>query len=354
MAISKYGTFVIFGLVTFIIVLNNSCSPKYTPYTGEKSFKSETGKPDYAQLNYWAAHPDKWDPSDSISLPLKTGLSNKDADVFFLHPTSFTDEKFAYQPNARIDDSLLNKKTDYTSILYQASVFNGSCRIYAPRYRQAHLQMYYNKDTAKAKAAFELAYQDIKSAFNYFLKTQNNGRPIIIASHSQGTTHAKRLLKELFDGTVLSKQLVVAYILGIPVEKNYFSTLPLCKDTTATGCYISWRTYRKGYEEGAISSKDTTIAVINPYLWTPENELAKKHLQKGAVLYNFNKVYRHTQSSQIVGNSLWISKPKFPGGFFYFTKNYHAGDFNLFYIDIREDIARRINQFKEVQNNSHR
>jgi hypothetical protein len=121
-----------------------------------------------------------------------------------------------------------------------------------------------------------------------------------------------------------------------------------------SGCYISWRTYRKGYEEGTISPKDTSIAVINPYLWTPDNDLADKKLQKGAVLYNFNKIYPHTQSSQIVGNALWISKPKFPGGLFYFTKNYHAGDFNLFYVDIREDVARRINHFRDSQNNSHR
>jgi len=354
MVISKYGTFVICGLATLIVFSFNSCSPKYTPYSGENLFRSETGIPDYTQLNYWAAHPDKWDPSDSVSLPLRTSPSNKETDVFFLHPTSFTDEKYSAQPNAKIDDSLLNKKTDYTSILYQASVFNGSCRVYAPRYRQAHLQMYYSKDTATAMAAFELAYQDIKSAFLYYLKTQNKGRPIIIASHSQGTTHAKRLLKELFENTELSKQLVVAYILGIPVEKNYFSALPLCKDSTSSGCYISWRTYRKGYEEGAISAKDTSIAVINPYLWTPDNELADKSLQKGAILYNFNKIYPHTQSSQIVGNALWISKPKFPGGFFYFTKNYHAGDFNLFYVDIREDVARRITHFKKDHNNSQR
>jgi hypothetical protein len=330
-----------------IISLLLSCSPKYTPYSGDKSFKSETGVPDYTQINYWAAHPDKWDPSDSVSLPLRNIQSTKETDVFFLHPTSFTDEKESTYPNAKIDDSLLNKKTDYTSILYQSSVFNGSCRIYAPRYRQAHLHMYYTKDTAKALAAFELAYQDIKSAFLYYLKTQNNGRPIIIASHSQGTTHAKRLLKEFFEDSLLRKQLVVAYILGIPVEKNYFTKLQVCKDSTSLSCYISWRTYRKGYDEGLVSTKDTSIAVINPYLWTPNSELADRSLQKGAVLYNFNKIYRHTQSSQIAGNALWVSKPRFPGGLFYFTKNYHAGDFNLFYMDIREDVARRIRLFKD-------
>jgi hypothetical protein len=137
------------------------------------------------------------------------------------------------------------------------------------------------------------------------------------------------LLKEYFDGKTLNKQLVAAYILGIPVEKNFFSSLNICKDTLSAGCFISWRTYREGYENGVISSKDSGIAVINPLLWSEDRTPADRKMQKGAILYNFNKVYTHTQASQIAGNVLWISKPRFPGGFFYFTKNYHAGDFNL-------------------------
>lgn len=332
------------------MLLFSSCTPKLTPYTGEKSFKSTTGNPDYANLSFWAAHPDKWDPADSIPAPLKNTPADKGADVFFLHPTTFTNEEFADQPNAQIDDSYLNKKTDYRSMLYQASVFNASCYVYAPRYRQAHLQMYYTKDTAKALVAFEVAYQDIKSAFEYFLQNRNQNRPIIIASHSQGTTHAKRLLKEYFDGKELSKKLVAAYILGIAVEKNYFTDLPLCKDSLSTGCYITWRTYRNGYQGKYVSKNDTSVAVINPLLWTADLSRADRSLQKGSVLFNFNKIYHHTQNSQIAGNALWISKPKFPGGFLYFNKNYHAGDFNLFYLDVREDVARRINSFKR---NSH-
>lgn len=328
------------------ILLLISCSPKYQPYEGAQTFLSESGIPDYTKLEYWAAHPKKKDPSDSIPLPLhKTFQEEKMADVFFLHPTIFTDKDDAGQINAKIDDPYINKKTDYTSILYQSSVFNESCNIFAPRYRQAHLQMYYTNDSSKAKAAFELAYQDIKSAFLVFLDTRNKEIPFIIASHSQGTTHAKRLLKEFVDGTALSKKMVVAYILGIPVEKKYFDSLAPCKDSTQTGCIVSWRTYRRGYENNFVSSEDTSIIVTNPMLWSSDQVKADKQIHKGAVLYNFNKVYKHTQSSQISGNVLWISKPRFPGSIFYTSKNYHAGDFNLFYLDVREDVKRRIRYF---------
>lgn len=336
-------------IMILISQMMQSCSPKITPYTGAQLFESTTGNPDYTRLEFWAAHPEKWDPSDSVPAPLRKTSADKMADVFFLHPTTFTDEKSADQANAAIDDPYLNKKTDYSSILYQASVFNETCNVYAPRYRQAHLQMYYTTDTVKAVAAFELAYQDIKSAFEVFLKVRNSDKPFLIASHSQGTTHAKRLLKEFVDGTALQKKLVAAYILGIAVEKNLYTNIPLCRDSASTGCFISWRTYRKGYEGRYVSRTDTSIAVINPLLWSPDPGLAAKDLQKGAVLYKFNKIYPHTQSSRIAGNALWISKPHFPGGIFYVTKNYHAGDFNLFYLDIREDVARRIKYFNLKQ-----
>ncbi|MEL4881666.1 DUF3089 domain-containing protein, partial [Shewanella algae] len=81
------------------------------------------------------------------------------------------------------------------TILFQASIFNAAGRVFAPYYRQAHISSYYpisQLDSIAAKASFDLAYSDIKKAFENFLQLWNEGRPIIIASHSQGTTHAKR------------------------------------------------------------------------------------------------------------------------------------------------------------------
>jgi hypothetical protein len=57
--------------------------------------------------------------------------------------------------NPSIADPVLNAKTDYSTILYQASVFNGSCLVYAPRYRQAHIAAFFMKDTMAAKKAFD-------------------------------------------------------------------------------------------------------------------------------------------------------------------------------------------------------
>lgn len=50
----------------FVVFLFFSCSNKYRPFQSLYTFKSGDGKPDYRQLDYWAAHPWKQDPSDSV------------------------------------------------------------------------------------------------------------------------------------------------------------------------------------------------------------------------------------------------------------------------------------------------
>ena len=130
--------------------------------------------------------------------------SESSVDVFFLHPTSYTGTKGQRFWNAPLDDEKVNRKTDRTSIRHQASIFNGAGKIYAPRYRQAHLHAYFTKNEKElAQQAFDLAYRDVAAAFQYYLDHYNKGRPIILACHSQGTTHGMRLLKEFFDGKPL-------------------------------------------------------------------------------------------------------------------------------------------------------
>ena len=329
-------------LIVFVV---SSCSKKIVSYTGDAAFKSENGVPDYGKIEYWAAHPEKNDPSDTVPLPLMSNRREKTADVFFLHPTTLLGIREMGNNNAKIDDANLNYKTDYSPIIYQASAFNESARVYAPRYRQAHIGMYSEKDSATKYAAFNLAYEDVKNAFVYYLKNENGGRPIIIASHSQGTTHATRLLKEFFDGKALSNQLVCAYLIGMGVRKDSYEKIPICADSTKTGCFVSWRTFRQDYSDDWANRLDTNIAVVNPVTWKTTNEIADKSLQKGAVLYNLNKIYTKTHNTQAEGSALWVSHPKFPGSFLYRNKNYHAGDINLFYVDVRNDASRRVKYF---------
>jgi hypothetical protein len=344
--------------ISFLCLM--SCSQSnYSKYAPIYESQSINEVPDYSNLNYWAAHPDKNDPSDSIPKNVKRNqIESKEVDVFFVYPTSYLDRTLPYGLNAPLKESKMNIYTDYTAILYQASVFNEVGKIYSPRYRQANILAYYpvtSTDTLKAIAAFDLAYSDVKSAFEYYLANKNNGRPIIIASHSQGSTHTIRLLKEFFDNKPLNKQLVAAYVVGMALDPSIYTNLKACKTPEQTGCICAWRTFMEGYVEPFIEKEKFKSIVTNPLSWSNGDTIVDRKLNEGSLLYNFNKLIPNLAGAINHEGILWTPKPKFFGNFVIKTKNYHVADYNLYYASVRKNAALRVSSFLQNQraNSTH-
>jgi hypothetical protein len=327
------------------VFLSLSCSNKLPLKSVYEKLPLISDNPDYSNLEYWAAHPFKKDPSDSIPSELHDTVKDTIADVFFIHPTTYTGLKKGW--NASLSDNELNSKTDYTTILYQASAFNQHCRIFAPRYRQAHISAFFTS-SKESEEAFDTAYEDLKNAFEYYMHYWNNGRGFIIVGHSQGAKLSERLIKEFIDGKPLQKKLIAAYILGWPVPKNFFNQLQVCSSPAQTGCFCTWRTFQKGYEPTYIQHESPVSYVTNPLSWTTDSTYSNKNENIGSVLRNFNKIIPNTTDAQIHDGVLWVSKPRFPGSILFFSKNYHIGDINLFYLNIRENVEERIRNFKPM------
>lgn len=324
----------------FLIFCACSSAPKYA-FIAPKNMEEL----DYSSLDNWASHPVKLDAADH--LPAVEEIASQEdmaADVFFIHPTTFTGRRGENQWNASLEDEELNERTDQSTIRFQASIFNRAGRVFAPRYRQAHLHAFYTDDRRSAKAALEVAYQDVARAFEYYLENNNEGRPIVLAAHSQGTLHGTRLVKTFFDNSPLAKQLVVAYLVGMPVRKGYFKNIPPCDDRLQTNCYCSWRTYRKDYIPDRHPVGDS-ILVTNPLNWKTTDEYASKELNKGAVLRNFDKVYEELVDAYVHDGMLWVSRPKFPWSFLFTRKNYHIADYNFFYFNVQDNAIDRVDAF---------
>lgn len=322
---------------------------KYATYQSSYSKIVWEEQPDYSKLQNWAAHPLKNDPSDSLPIKLALGYQQKQlADVFFVHPTTYMDPRKPNGWSASIKDVAINISTDFTTILSQASIFNEVGAIYAPRYRQAHISSYYpvsKLDSLQALAAFELAYQDVKQAFDYFLANYNQNKPIIIASHSQGSTHAKRLLKDYFDGKPLSKKLVVAYIVGMAIDPMDYTYIKACTTPIETGCICAWRTYKAGYNPPYVEAEKFTSIVTNPLTWSSNQISIDRKANEGSVLYNFKKIIPNVAGAINHKGILWTPKPKFFGSILYNTSNYHIADYNLYYMSVRKNAFDRANQY---------
>jgi Protein of unknown function (DUF3089) len=341
---------VIFFLLVFAIVFTEAC--KSRAYTVKAAYNTipTPAPPNYADTANWFALPGRNDMADRIMGQKNLAYTKEDslkADVFFVYPTIFTGKATdEYLWNANVDNELLNKRITNTTIKYQATAFNGAGRMYIPKYRQAQLTAYYTKSPGDAKAAFDTAYADVKRAFEYYMEHYNNGRPIIIASHSQGTNHAERLIGDYFDGKALQKQLVAAYLVGMPINKTRYTTIKPCSSPTETGCFCTWTTFKRNYRPKTFYCRGyADAAVTNPISWTVNDTIVSRKENIGGLFYNDKKIAKHTSNAQTTKGLLWIRHPHFPGSFLVYMKNYHVGDINLFYYNVRQNAIQRVDSF---------
>lgn len=296
----------------------------------------------YSQAQNWAALPNHL-PQGLAYHCTDTTLWAK-ADVFYVYPTLNTarsDKRW----NVPINDPEQRSKVCLTALPFQGSAFVEAGRFYCPFYRSAHLRSYYTSDPS-AKQALELAYADVRAAFVYYLANYNHGRPIILAAHSQGSTHCGLLLQEFFDGKPLQQQLVAAYLPGIGILAADLKEIPLLTSPAQTGGYLAWNTFKKRIDQNAYQKWYKGRAVINPVTWTLAS-IAPKEAHKG-FLYADNQLYAALFQTHLIDGAIWIDRPK--GKFFLMSftmRNYHIGDINLFWQDIRENARLRVQSFNE-------
>jgi hypothetical protein len=347
--------------------------------------------PDYHQATSWMALPTTADDADVI--PAECGenrQSTASIDTFYLHPTSFSSST---QNNGPIHDIQSQFLSDGGSLNQQASVYNGISKVYAPRYRQASQEIQdafgtWNNNNGSdlftpMQEAMDVAFNDVVAAFETFIETYNvdkkskHNRPYIIASHSQGTMHGKRLIKYINTKSKTmhpiymkaKKHLLFAYIIGNTIAANNEmpSWLPLCENATSLHCYVTWNTYVKGgnpdhwlvklrnYKTTMNNTNNTaTLACVNPLDWKLGSHTANKSLHYGSFgilgslfLTNFNE---HFVSARCTNEGIVEISPDptiFPGWPYFkditFKGNgeLHAYDYNMFYRNIRYNVWER-------------
>ncbi len=313
----------------------------------EKTIQQNTNlqAPNYSELKFWASHPEKKDMADQV--PANSGFTDKQefaqADVFYIHPTTHIKGEYW---NGDLTNETLNDRTDEGTMKMQASVFNDCCKVYAPRYRQAAIYAFL-KETEDGKQALAFAYEDVKASFEHYQKNFNKGRPWILASHSQGTHHAAKLLAEVISKSNMSKTMVAAYTLGWPYSASD-SGFPVCKSSTQTGCLISWNTYVWDKKPSKRQDLYRSGFCVNPLSWSEETVYMPKELNPGSMPKTFDKILPGIADAKCEDGILWthkVTEDGFPT--LELGKNYHLMDYHLFYKSIRENATLRVKTFLE-------
>jgi hypothetical protein len=320
--------------------------------------------PDYADPASWAALPDREGLEDMIPAGVVESFRQGEApvDVFFIHPTGFLrGSSWTFS----MDSATATEENTRWMMANQASAYNGCCNVYAPRYRQASIYAYLKGDDVR-EAVLGFAYQDVARAFEYFLEHFSSGRPFVIASHSQGTHHGARLLKERVDGTPLVERLVAAYIIGGGISSSQFDDMQdvgLCRHATDLHCAVHWDTYSEAVIDELTANAGNVC--VNPLSWQVDGGLVGRDRHAGAVpvsgafqteLFGDDEPtgvdfqplaapIPNLLEAQCRNGTLFVtdqSETEFGamGGFG--GGNYHGLDYPVFHMDIRKNAKARV------------
>jgi len=349
----KKWVWIIGGLVTLLVVCGFIYRDQLTLLVFSASVKPATAfsetpapaAPDYKNPQHWAALPGRDDAADFTPEGVSDGQASADVDVFFVHPTTYLSSAGW---NAPLDYSPANNWVDNAVLPGQASVFNGSARVFAPRYRQAQIYAFLALENG-GNDALELAYTDVAAAFEHYLVEYNNGRPFILAGHSQGALLARWLLERRISGTPLRKQLVAAYPIGYPMAVNELlesmPDIPVCRSATQTGCLATWNTISEGYRALQATAG---LVCVNPLTWTNDNTIAGFTDNAGGLSIASRAVMPGVSDARCANGMLHVSEirtdvyddlPNMGKG------NHHLLDYALFWSNIRINVAQRVDAF---------
>jgi len=320
----------------------------------------------YSRPGIGANDPARWQPAyegDRGVLPTPAEPRLRVA-VFFVHPTSYLNRA---RWNAPLDNGG-DPEAERIARIYlrgMASPFNDAAEIWAPRYRQATFGAFLTADP-QGKQAIDAAYADVRAAFRVFLASVDPKLPIVLAGHSQGALHLKRLLAEEIKGTPVARRLVAAYVIGWPVSPQHdlpVMGVPACTAPDQTGCVLSWSSYAEPADPSLVLEAYAKTAALdgkapgaepmlctNPLTGTPGGAASAKanigtlvpedSMEKGKIVPALVPASCDKRGILLIGPPPEMGSYVLPGN------NYHVYDLPLFWANTKADVNRRVDAWK--------
>lgn len=260
--------------------------------TPSHNFSAELSpkQPDYSLEAYWSLLPNRtsgWRDASGNTFGGREPHPTKECSAFYLHPSTwYTSQGWNGEP--------LNPITSYLADdaigPQHAGAFNLKCRLFAPRFRQMAAAGFLQPDgglaNANSRQALDLAYSDVKRAFQYFLQHHHRGEAIFVVGHSQGSVLGERLVREFFnDDAKLFPYLAAAYLPGWTFFHHDFAhgLVRVCQTAQQTGCVVSWRTFARGGNYRAFlhvdapSEQHSAKICTNPLSWRSDDLEHRPH-----------------------------------------------------------------------------
>ena len=288
----------------------------------------------------------------------------KEFDTFYIYSTMFMganegDADYATLDNKEVLDNI------WIEHAIKSSVFEESTNLFIPFYRQSsmkHAAEVFQKDGNIDAALMSMPYTDITAALDYYFKKYNNGRPFVIAGHSQGAAILRLVLKKYFKAHPnYYKRMVAAYAIGYSITKEDLEANPHMKFATGetdTGVIISWHAEGPKNVEKNVPIPSVIIAkngiAINPLNWKLDETYAPASMNLGSIV--LDEKTGKTEIRDIDGDAqvclargtVVTNAKATPNEMVELAgpQCYHQDDYSIFYNNIKDNVAKRIAAYK--------
>ncbi|MBK5262469.1 MAG: DUF3089 domain-containing protein [Peptostreptococcaceae bacterium] len=299
---------------------------------------------DYSQVSHW------------LSVPAAKMV----VDVFYLSPTCW--QKIdSTDPNICDIDNPSMLAGALPAFERQATAFETFANVFAPYYRQADATYTLSlPEEQRQELIGGIPKLDAVAAFDYYVQHYNQGRPFILAGHSQGSNVLIHLLSGyLKDNPDVYKRMIAAYVIGYPVTAAYLANNPHLKFAEGpndTGVIISYNTQ----SPGVVPPNNPVVSnivglVINPISWTRSETVATTNQGLGSFMPNsvtlkFEQVPQYADAKVDIKNGVLICASANSNDLYKYTKHfgmgvYHSFDYPFYFFNIRANAANRATKF---------
>ncbi len=281
-------------------------------------------------------------------------VADKPADVFFVAPTVYSGS--AELPCMEIADEA-SRAAFLGATNMEKGIYDGSCRFFAPYYRQAGLYAYTLDEDAR-EPYLESAYADVKAAFLYYCAQWNDGRPIVLAGFSQGADLCIRLMKDCFRDEALRERLVACYAIGWRITQEEMDECPwlrFAQGEDDTGAIVAFNSEAEGVADSLMIPAGTRTLAINPLNWRTDGTPADRSLNLGACFTNYDgEIDREVPelcgayidpergALKVTG----VSPEEYPPVLDIFEAGvYHLYDYQFFYRNLQRNVQTRVEAY---------
>jgi hypothetical protein len=295
-----------------------------------------------------------------LSLP---SLPAKEVDIFYLYPTSWQRVDSTESNICAVDNPLMLKYSRL-ALIRQANAFETVGNIYAPYYRQMDVASRARMTTdEQEKTVAGIPTLDAVAAFDYYMTQYNNGRPFILAGHSQGSNILANLLSGyLKDHPKVYSKMIAAYVIGYSITANYLANNPHLKFAQGPddiGVIISYNTEWPDVVKGTNAVTLPGGIAINPIIWTRDETVATADRNLGSLtlkpdgsvldglvtpVMNIADAKVDIEKGVVICSTVDVNRLS-PGTSGYVKGVYHSFDYPFYYYNLRENAANRTRNF---------